>query len=80
MKFHLDKCHVLTLRRFTNIKYTHRYKVCDKEIEHVFAEKDLGIYIDGELTFDDHICTKVRIANAILGLIRGSFLTWTFRH
>ena len=72
MNFHPDKCHVLTLGRFTDIKYTHRYKVYDKEIEHVFAE-DLGIYIDGELTFDDHICTKVRIANATVGLIRRSF-------
>ena len=70
MNFHPDKCHVLTLWRFTDIKYTHRYKVCDKEIDYVFAEKYLGIYIDGELMFDDHICTKVRIVNAIVGLIR----------
>ena len=50
--------------------YTKRYKVCDKEIEHVFNEKDLGVIIDSELLFEEHISTKVRVANAI---VRRSF-------
>ena len=39
LHFHPDKCHVLTLGKFENIMYTKRYKICDKEIEHVFNEK-----------------------------------------
>ena len=71
--FPSDKCHILTLEKFENIRYTKRYKICDKEIEHVFNEKDLGVKIDSEMLFEEHISTKVRIANAIVGLIRRSF-------
>ena len=39
LHFHLDKCHVLTLGKFENIMYTKRYKICNKEIEHVLVKK-----------------------------------------
>ena len=73
LHFHPDKCHVVTLEKFENIMYTKRYKIYNKEIEHVFNEKDLGVIIDSELLFEEHISTKVRVANAIVGLIRRSF-------
>ena len=73
LRFNPDKCHVLSLGKFENIKYTHRYVVYNNEIEHVFDEKDLGVTIDSELKFDDHIAKKVRVANAIVGQIRQSF-------
>ena len=73
LHFHPDKCHVLTLGKFENIMYTKRYKICNKEIEHVFSEKDLRVIIDSELLFEEHISNKVRVANAIVGLIRRSF-------
>ena len=73
LKFHPDKCHVLTLGNFENIRYTSRYMICDKEMEHVSSEKDLGIIIDENLNFEEHISNKVRIANAIVGQIRSSF-------
>ena len=73
LKFHPDKCHVLTLGKIENISVAHRYTIDGTEIEHVFSEKDLGVYIDSELLFDEHIATKVRLANAILGQIRRSF-------
>ena len=73
LQFHPDKCHILTLGKFENIKHTHRYTNCNKEIEHVSEEKDLGVIIDSDLSFDEHISKKVRIANAIVGLIRRTF-------
>ena len=73
LKFHPDKCHVLSIGRFENIMHTERYIICDKEIEHVFEEKDLGIIIDGDLTFSEHISAKARTANSIVGLIRRAF-------
>lgn len=73
MEFNRDKCHVLTLGKFENTKYAHRYLIGDDEIEHVFAEKDLGVTVDSALTFDDHISNKVRVANGIVGLVRRSF-------
>ena len=42
-------------------------------LEHVFEEKDLGIIIESQLKFDEHISTKVQKANAMVGLIRRSF-------
>ena len=43
-------------------------------MEHVFEEKDLGVIVDSDLTFEEHISSKTRTANAILGLIRRNFL------
>ena len=56
-----------------NIRHTQRYTVYDKQMEHVFEEKDLGITIDHELKFEYHIAKKVAIANAIVGQMRRSF-------
>ena len=42
----------------------------NKELEHVFEEKDLGVTVDCDLKFDEHIPTNVKKANAIVGLIR----------
>ena len=70
LNLHPDKCHILTLGKFENTKYTHCYKICGYEIEHVFEEKDLSVVFDSELSFKDHICEKVRKANCIDGLIR----------
>ena len=73
MEFNRDKCHVLTLGKFENTKHTHRYQLGEDEIEHVFTEKDLGITIDSELTYEEHIANKIRVANGIVGLMRRSF-------
>ena len=73
IEFPPGKCHVLTLGRFENIRYTERYRICQKELEHVFEEKDLGVIMDSELNFTEHISSKIRIANAMVGLIRRSF-------
>ena len=73
MKFHPDKCHVLTTGKFENTQYTHRYHVYDRELDHVFEEKDLGVLVDSNLNFEEHIISKVNKANSIMGLIRRSF-------
>ena len=42
-------------------------------IEHVFDEKDLGVIMDSEIAFGEHISQKVKKANSIVGIIRRSF-------
>ena len=42
-------------------------------MDHVFIEKDLGVTVDTELSFHDHITKAVNKANAIVGLIRRAF-------
>lgn len=73
LNFHLEKCHVLTLGKFDNIKHTERYTIYGDELEHVSEEKDLGVIFDSEMTFCEHITLKVKLANTIVGLIRRSF-------
>ena len=73
LNFNVDKCHVLTIGKFENIKYTHRYRIHECELDHVFEEKDLGVHIDAELKFVEHMSAKIKKANSIVGLIRRSF-------
>ena len=73
LKFNPDKCHVLTIGKFENIRHTERYQLYGDELEHVFEEKDLGVHVDSELRFAEHISNKVNKANALVGLIRRSF-------
>ena len=69
LRFNPKKCHVLSLGKIENTQYTMRYKVYGDEMDHVFDEKDLGVTVDSNMTFADHIATKVRVANAMMGLI-----------
>ena len=46
---------VLSLGKFENIMHTERYSIRDKELEHIFEQKDLGVTIDSELRFEEHI-------------------------
>ena len=85
LRFHPGKCHVLTLGGLDTLsKQTDAdgqpvilwhvdYKLCGQNLEHVEQERDLGVIIDGDLTFRAHIDSKVNTANAFLGLIRRNF-------
>ncbi len=42
-------------------------------LENTTCEKDLGVLIDNELTFDNHISTAVKKANTKLAMIRRTF-------
>ena len=74
--FNQDKCHIFTLGKFVNITSTHRYKVENYEIEHVFGEKDLCVIFDSNVSFEDQISAKINKANSISGLILRSFTFW----
>ena len=71
--FHPDKGHVLTPGKFANLKYVHRYEICEKEIKQVFDEKNLDVTPNAEQRFDEQIAWKVREANSIVGEIRRAF-------
>ena len=64
---------MLTIGTFENIKHTHRYRIHECDLDHVFEEKDLGVHIDAELKFVEHMSAKIKKANSIVGLIRRSF-------
>ena len=73
LRFNTEKCHVLTVGRTEDIRHTHNYQLYENNLDHVFEEKDLGVTIDSELRFEEHISAKVNKANSIVGLIRRSF-------
>ena len=37
------------------------------------CEKDIGVYVDSELTFSKHTITQVNKANKLVGMIRRNF-------
>ena len=60
LAFHPDKCKVLTLGRHEDIQYAHEYTLFGQKLEHIFEEKDIGVIIDSELSFESHISAKVK--------------------
>ena len=73
LAFHPDKCKVLTLGRHEDIQYAHEYTLFGQKLGHIFEEKDIGVIIDSELSFESHISAKVKKANQMMGLIRRVF-------
>ena len=63
----------MTLGKLEKIKYAHNYILNGGDLEHVFSEKDLGVIVDCDLSFEEHILEKVKKANSILGQISRSF-------
>ena len=77
LKFHPDKCHVLSFGRedaMANLDLWHgQYQLCGHTLDHVSEEKDLGVIVDSQLSFISHIDAIVAKANSFLGLIRRNF-------
>ena len=71
--FHPDKCKIISIGRHEDIIYAHNYTLLGQELEHIDEEKDLGVIIDSELTFESHITSKVSKANQMMGLVRRVF-------
>ena len=74
MKYIVNKCkHLHVGKNKYNSEYT---MIKDNEIsqvELVQSEKDLGVIIDSNLKFSEHINNKIKIANRNVGLIFRSF-------
>ena len=49
------------------------YTLFGQILEHIEEEKDLGVIIDAEMSFENHINAKVKKANQMMGLIRRVF-------
>ena len=70
LKFHPDKCNVLSAARnipqFENTLYNTKLKYTDKE-------KDIGVIVDNKLKFEENMNEKINKANSIMGHIRRTF-------
>ena len=70
LRFNSNKCKVMHLGRQNPRQ---NYTMGGITLATTTSEKDLGVYVDTELTFEKHIKTVVNQANRMLGLIRRSY-------
>ena len=75
LRFHPDKCQVLRLGKYhPEFRYSMlNYQGSRQELDFVSQQRDLGITIDKDLHFKEHISVVVNKANCILGIIRRTF-------
>ena len=74
LRFDAGKCKVLHIRRNNQgFQYTMPIANVRVELETTVLEKDLGINVDPELKFSQHIERKVNKANKVLAMIRRSY-------
>ena len=59
---------------YWEIKFLYKYSINNIQIDTCSSEKDLGVFFDNKLIFDNHINYAVNKANSMLGLIKRSFL------
>ena len=79
LKFHPDKCCILKLGNpkseadyYMKGKSNHGEE-CTVQLKESEREKDLGIIVDRDLTFKDHITQAANTARSIVGVIRRTF-------
>ena len=68
--YNLDKC--IKMHIGPN-KKPYDYELQGELLEHVNEEKDIGVTVDDNLTFESHILEKVKKANQMCGMIRRNF-------
>ena len=78
MKLNISKCKVLSICRNTNAitKYNYGFDVPNQgfvSLDHELVIKDLGVWMDSDLSFDDHVYEKIKMANKMLGIINRNF-------
>ena len=81
LKFHPDKCKVLSLGykldetppTFNMATNSEDGSANQVKLEATTCEKDIGVHVDDNLSFKDHIYTKIKKANAMMGITRRTF-------
>ena len=71
LPFNVEKCKSLHKGKKNS---RHRYVMDIQELEQVREEKDLGVLVDDELKFHRQTAAAVKKANAILGMLKKSFV------
>ena len=69
MKFNESKCKVLTVSRKKKL-ITFAYHLGSTNLHHVQEEKDLGVIMTGNLSWNSHVHSITSKANKLLGLLR----------
>ena len=70
LHFHPGKCYSINIRSKSKQYCHYNYKMNDKDLKNKSEIKDLGIIVDENLRFSNHMIDKVNKANQIMGIIR----------
>ena len=74
LKFHPEKCVMMSLgKNSAYSKENHIYQMEGHNLNYSNCEKDLGVYIDEELSFDIDICQAINKANRVMAIARKTF-------
>ena len=72
LEFHPDKCVKMSINNKESDNRT--YNMHDITLMNVKQEKDIGVIVDDQLKFEEHMYEKIKKANNMMGLIRRSFI------
>ena len=70
LRFHPDKCKHMQIGKKND---DNNYSLHRKSLEKVIEEKDIGVVIESDLTFEKHINEKVNKANQMFATLRRTF-------
>ena len=83
MKLNVNKCFYMSLAGKSDNNIDFNYFIDSNNnvisISRVCTSKDLGVLIDKDLSFNDHISDKIKVARKMLGIINRSFKNITKR-
>ncbi len=71
LNFHPEKCKHMRIGRKSDATAT--YTLHGHNLETIHEEKDIGVKIDDNLEFEQHVYEKVQKANQMFGLLRRTF-------
>ena len=72
LNFNPDKCSSMTISK-PHSNSSRQYTINGIALKQVQSERDLGVVIDRNLKFEEHIQTKINKANSIMGIIRRTY-------
>ncbi|XP_070550687.1 uncharacterized protein [Ptychodera flava] len=78
LRFNADKCKTISIRGKSTKHIKYQYSMGSDTTTHVLenvdSEKDIGVFIDSDLSFEKHIQEKINKANKIMGIIRRTYV------
>ncbi len=73
LSFNAQKCKCMRIAKKSDDTPKQDYKLDSHVLDWSECEKDIGLLVDGSLSFDKHLVTKVKKANSTFGLLRRIF-------
>ena len=73
LKFHPEKCAVMRIGTSELEARDYTMGPLNTTIKQSTVERDIGVFIDNKLSFDEHISNKINKANSTMGIIRRTY-------